>query len=61
MSSIINSEMYLPVTGNRQRRWDIVTFLLAGNDLFPILLFSQEESPLSFLETWLENAIATFF
>jgi hypothetical protein len=53
--------MQLPVTGNRQRRWDIVTFLLSGNDLFPILLFSHEEPPLSFLEIWLENAITVFF
>jgi hypothetical protein len=35
--------------------------LLAGNDLFPNLLFSQEEPPLSFLKIWLENAIAAFF
>jgi hypothetical protein len=61
MIRIIKSEIYLPVTGNRQRRWDIVTFLLSRNALFPILLFSQEEPPLSFLEIWLENAIAAFF
>jgi hypothetical protein len=61
MIRVINSEMYLPVTRSRQRRWDIVIFLLSGSDLFPILLFSQEEPPLSFLEIWVKNAIAAFF
>jgi hypothetical protein len=46
----------LPVTGNRQRQWDLVTFLLAGMDLFPSLLFSLEEPPLPFLEVLLVRA-----
>jgi hypothetical protein len=30
--------------------WDIAFFLLAGNDLIPILLFSQEEPQFSLLD-----------
>jgi hypothetical protein len=53
--------MQIPVTGNRQRRWDIVSFLLAGNDIFPFFLFSQEELQLSFLEILVRKAKAAFF
>jgi hypothetical protein len=33
---IINSEIWLPVTCNRQKEWGINTSLLAGNNLFPV-------------------------
>jgi hypothetical protein len=41
--------------------WGIVTFLLAGNDLFPVLLFLQEELPFHFLEILFVRATTATF
>jgi hypothetical protein len=57
MIRIINSETSYPGIGNRQRRWDIVTFLLAGNDFFPFLLFSWKAGFKSATTASFENTI----